>query len=201
MSFNFKEKIDKGEEYGVGGGGDRFKFEKGDTTIRILASSSEPLATHYLDNGERVLCIGVKKGCQYHGNNAPKDKTGKPKRPSVKYLMYVLDRKTNRIGMAFMPYTIVKALSDYQNDSAWSFDDLPMPYDIRVKFDPEAAPAEMYKVMALPGLSDLEPEQLKELSEKKPLDEIADAMKAKQGGFTEAEGEEEAEIKPEDLPF
>lgn len=204
------------QEYGFGG---RFKFQEGDTRVRVLASALEPIATHFLPSNKPAICIGVRNGCPYHGNGAIFDKEGKEKKASIKYPMYLLLRDIESITYAEVPYSIVKALTDLKNNTDWSFDELPMKYDIIVKYNSNASPAEMYKVMPSPSGQPIPQSILDELTTKKDLDEIVKDLKVKQVEKTELvpleeskpmtkkEEEEiiqlgeEDEIDVKDLPF
>ena len=199
-NFNFKDSIEKAEtKYDVGGGGDWFKFQKGVNKIRVLASSSEPIANHFIgENGssKNVVCIGKNEGCPFHGKDAPVGKDGKPKKPSIKYLMYIIDRKNDAIRLVSVAYSVVKQIGELQMTEDWEFDSLPMPYDLTVKYDPDAAPNDKYKVIASPKRELVNQETLNQLAELKPLDEILEKIKAKQAGNMP----EIKEGKSEDLP-
>lgn len=186
-------------DYGVGNR-DFFKFEKGDNRLRILALAQEPLATHFLLGKERVTCIGVSRGCKYHGENAPKDEKGNEKRPSVKYPAYVIDRKTEDIRLVYLPFSIVTALRDLKSNVDWAFEELPMPYDITVAFDPDAAGKDMYKVIPSPKQVAVTAEILEKLSKLKAIDEIADSAREKaasEAGVSLDTTDEEIQIQGE----
>lgn len=173
--FNFQESIDRtSNEFG---GGTFFKLKEGDTRLRVLASSLDPIATHFVGKSP-VTCVGIDKGCSLHGEGAPIDPgTGKIKKPAIKYPTYCLVDK--KIELLYMPYSIIKSLSALQNSSDWAFEDLPMPYDITIKYDSKAAPIEMYKVMPSPKREAIPAEIIIELKAKKSLDEIVTNSKAR----------------------
>jgi len=211
MAHNFKESIGEAQkDYDLGG--TRFKFKEGDTKVRILDSSKEPIATHFIQEGGKtkpVVCVGAKNGCQYHGSGAPTDKNGNVKKPSVKYVMYLLDRDDNSIKRADVAYSIVKSLSSLQEKPDWAFEDLPMPYDIVITYDSKAAPNDMYKVTPSPKASVLSAETLAELKDLKKNHSLDDIVAKAKGAASAAleetpslsEDEDEDEIKPEDIPF
>lgn len=96
----------------------------------------------------------------------PTDKDGKPQRPSIKSVLYVLDRADGGIKIAEFPYVIGKQIGALQKNPDYAFEDLPMPYDIRITFKKDAAPNEKYRVEVKPNGEDLSPETLAELEDK-----------------------------------
>lgn len=169
-----------------GGGNDRFQFQEGTNKLRVLAMSADPLAKHFMGKGKPgVTCVGIKEGCTLHGDNAPLDDKGKPTKVSIKYLVYALDRKDNKIKLIYMPYSVCKAIGELQMEEDWTFDDMPMPYDINVKYDPKAAPMQMYVVTPSPARNPLTPEVQSELAGLKSLDTILESIKKKQSAPAE----------------
>lgn len=175
-----------------GGNSDFYKFEKGDNRIRILAIADEPIAKHFVAK-KAITCIGVENGCPLHGENAPMDdKSGKPRSPSIKYMAYIVDREEpENIRLADLPFTVMKQLSDFKSDPDWSFEELPMPYSVTVKYDPDAAGTDMYKLIPSPTRVPIDPEILSKLSRMKPLSEILQHVREK------AAAEMELPLKPE----
>lgn len=156
------------DDYGVGGGSDDFfQFDKtGEYRIRQLTAGF-PLATHFFGKGIKAkVCYGVEKGCPFHGKGAPRDDKDGEKKPSVKFVCYVLDRRDGKIKLAELPYSVIKVVTDLQEDSDYSFEDFPAPYDLKVTFDKEASPADMYKTLPSPKIEPLTAEQADVLEEK-----------------------------------
>lgn len=198
MAFDFNTK-EAEEKYGAGGGSkDRFEFVDGDNRVRVLAVAEKYLATHFINN-KPVLCISEEDGCPYHGDNAPVDEKGKPKKPSVKKLAYVLNHAKGKVELMYMPYSVVKELERYASDPDWGFNEMPMPYDINIKHSPDAAPNEMYKVIPSPRREEIDPAVLQELESKQPLDQIREKIKDKQMAKETAAPHEE-EISAKDIP-
>lgn len=156
-------------DYGVGGSNnDFFSFDKsGEYRLRLLTAAF-PIATHFFGKGVPAkVCYGAGKGCPFHGEKAPKDeKTGEDKKPSVKFIGYVIDRKDNKVKFGELPWSVISAVTDLQDDSDYAFADFPMPYDIKVKVDKDAAPANMYKTLATPSQVPVESELMKVFEEK-----------------------------------
>lgn len=211
------------KDYGVGGSDTSFlRFEKsGEYKMRIL-TAGWPLATHFLGKGVKPkVCYGEDKGCPFHGENMPKDDEGKDKKPSVKFVCYAIDREDSRLKIAELPWTVIKAVSEYQEDEEFAFDDFPMPYDIRVTYNKEAAASEMYKVIPSRNNVELTEEEVKALNEKMEQitpEQYVEKRKEKQRLEDESNKQfddpnyqtnqnqnapdyPEEEINPEDIPF
>ena len=153
--FNFNESAQRAsKEYGLGG--DFLRLEKGETKIRLLDCAPEPTVKHFINN-KPVDCPGPKT-CQNHSE-----------RPSVKYKTYILNRTDGEIKTYDMPLSVFKAIGSLQMDEDYRFDGLPMPYDVKIKFDPDASPAEMYKTVPSPKQEPLSEQVLAELGKKTPL--------------------------------
>lgn len=177
--LSINEQLNEGQkQYGASSGSNYYKFEKGDNRLRIL-TAGEVIATHFFGKGVKAsTCYGENKGCPYHGKNAPKDKDGKDKRPSIKYTCYVLDKRSEpKLELADLPFSVIKAVGELQANEDYQFDEFPMPYDITVKFNPDSlSPNDMYKVIASPKrevISQDIVEQLLELTTKlSPVDSV-----------------------------
>lgn len=148
------------EQYGTGGSGGFFTFEKNGTYRLRVLTLCYPLATHFLGKGVKpAVCYGIDKGCPYHGESAPKDDKGEEKKPSVKFVGYVIDRRDGKVKLGELPYSVINAINDLQEDEEYAFDDFPMPYDIKVTVDKDASPANMYKTLGSPNRSELTEEE------------------------------------------
>lgn len=71
-----------------------------------------------------------------------------------------------------MPMSVFKAIGALQLDEDWTFRDLPMPYDIKIKYDSQASPGDMYKVNPSPRREAIPADVLDILSKKPSLDEV-----------------------------
>lgn len=49
---------------------------------------------------------------------------------NFKWLVYVIDRADGVVKPYFMPHRIFKTLEDFQSDEEYTFENMPMPYDI-----------------------------------------------------------------------
>jgi hypothetical protein len=171
-SFNQLEK-----ELGIRRGGDYFSFERGNNQIRLL-TEWVPIASHRV-NGKNYTCYGEEEGCPYHGEDAPVDEKGNQQKVRVRFVTYVLSRADNQIYLAFLPYSVVKSIVDLSTQTGWEFNEFPMPYDIVVKYDPDASPTEMYKVFPSPSREPVSSEILTALSVKTSPEEIVERIKEK----------------------
>ena len=152
----------KAEGYGVSqGNSDFFKFEKGETKIRVLNRPVDVLATHFFGKGQRAyVCIGIEEGCPYHGEEGPKDDKGNPKKPGLKVVSYIIDRTDGAVKLAELPLSIAYAIEDYMNSEDYEFDEFPMPYDITVTSDPDNPdPKAKYRVLPSPKQVELTDEE------------------------------------------
>jgi len=216
MSLRSQLETDE-KELGVGSDGGFFRFEKGSNKFRVL-SNWKAIAQHSISLNERpVICFGKDKGCPYHGEGAIKDKEGRERKPSMKGICYILDRKDEKIKIAFLPYTVIKAIVNLSEDPDWTFtseDFKPfMPYDLTIVYNKDEAPADMYKTIPSPIRIELTKEQLVEFSEKKPIEEFVETLKEKEmirigqsnsegiQDFPPEDGEDESEVDVKNIPF
>jgi hypothetical protein len=180
-NFNFNETAKTAsKEFGLGG--NYLKLSEGDNKLRLLASAHKPTVKHFI-GGKPVDCTGPQT-CQHHKEKA-----------SVKYKTYVLDRTSGRIQPYDMPFSVFKAIGNLQQDEEYSFDSLPMPYDIKIKYDPNASPSDMYKTIPSPKRENVSAEVLEELSKLPDLN--ADEKKEDEIPVFD----EEEKVTEEDLPF
>lgn len=144
-----REEMERGaKEFGANQGSNMFQFKKsGKYAIRLLTKPLA-LATHFFGQGQSsAVCFGIEKGCPFHTAEAGE----KPKAPSVKFITYVVDREDGKVKLAELPWSVISAVADFEEDEDYKFENYPMPFDIKVTFDKENdTPAKMYKTMAVP---------------------------------------------------
>lgn len=166
----------KAKEYGAtGNSSDFFQFEKGQNKVRILARP-EVLATHFFGKGNpSVVCVGVDEGCSHHKDTDQK--------PSLKLATYVIDRKDGNVKLAELPLSVSYSLNDLQEDEDYSFDDFPMPYDVKITYDPDNDdPKAKYRLVGSPKREELTEEERKafdEAMEKMTPEQYVEKRKAK----------------------
>lgn len=158
-------------------GGNYFKFKEGKNKIRILVEG-EIMATHFVGT-KGYTCYGVKEGCPFHGNGAPRDDKGAIKKPSAKLVTYVLDRNTEeqKPQQAEIAYSVVKQINTFAEEKDFAFGKFPMPYDINVTFTKAAAPNDKYKVVPSATRDEVPTEVLDQLSKVPPVSQTIERKK------------------------
>ncbi len=195
------------KKYGSGPG-DYFEFEnKGVYRIRIL-NQPKVVATHFFGKGNpSVVCVGIDEGCPFH--------KGDEKKPSIKLATYVIDRKDGKVKMAELPLSLSYSLNDLQEDQDFAFEDFPMPYDVKVTYDPDNAdPKAKYRMMGSPTKAELTQEEKDSLAAKMAKETPEQYVEAKKKRQKEKSGvtpstttKEDAieypaeDINPDDIPF
>jgi len=180
-----------------------FEFENaGIYKIRIL-HQPKVVATHFFGKGNpAVVCVGIDEGCPFHGEGTDK--------PGIKLATYVLDRNDGKVKMAELPLSISYSLNDLQNDEDYAFDGFPMPYDVKVTYDPDNKdPKAKYRLVASPKLEELtsdEMEQLAEALKKQTPEQYVEKRKNKvkaNAPVSHAKAPEYPtdDINPEDIPW
>jgi hypothetical protein len=218
MAKGFADLDDVAKEHNIGGkGGGFYTVEEGDNRIRLI-SGYEVTAKHWANKKMLGLCIGKDKGCTIC--NLPEEidpETQKPKsrKPDVKFLMYVIDRKDGKIKVAEFGWSIVNAMKTLSLNEEYGFTGLP-PYDMvitkTVKNGGKNISDTSYQVLPARANTELTEDEKGEIAGLTPIEEVARRIKAKAGG----EGDEDAaaereqygapaieevdEINPEDLP-
>lgn len=193
------------KEYGLGGNADYFRFDKSDTYRLRVLTQCHPMGSYFFGKG-------IKPKIAYSEMEKPKDEDGNDIQPTVKFVGYVLDRQDGKIKIAELTYSVMKALIALQEDEDYKFDDFPMPYDIKVTFNKDAAPNDKYKVLAVPKqeplteqeAADLE-EKMKNLTPETYIQKRKDKQREEDNAAKNYDGQAteypEDEIKAEDIPF
>lgn len=195
------------EKYGGGGGGKFFQFDRaGVYQVRILVKP-KVIATHFFGKGNpSVVCVGMDEGCAFHKES--------DKKPSIKLATYVLNRAEEKVKvqMAELPLSISYAINDLQEDSDFAFSEFPMPYDVKIKYDPDNDdPKAKYRLQPSPKhapITDEEQAALDEAMKHETPEQFVEKKKAKQkekGGDQKSSGSgieyPKEEINPDDIPF
>jgi len=126
--MKFDELQQVAETYNIGKGGKDgwLTLETGDNKVRIV-SEYEVLAKHW-SGKKAVICVGKEHGCIL----CKTAEGEKPNKPVAKFLLWVIDRKDNKLKIAELGWTVVKAIGDLQQDEDYKFSVLP-DYDINIK--------------------------------------------------------------------
>lgn len=146
------------KEFGTGNKTNYYKFQEGNNRIRIL-TEGKVFGQHFVGN-KFSTCYGKDKGCPFHYSD-------EDSKMSTKFVCYILDLndKEQKIQLADLPYSVIKQVGSYQENPDYAFDSFPMPYDITVKYDSKAAPANKYQVMPSPKREEVSEEIKLKLSE------------------------------------
>ena len=116
---------------------------------------------------------------------------------NFKWLVYILDRADGQAKLFFMPHTIFRQVGDLQKSDDYRFFEMPMDYDITVQAKGAGTKDVEYSVIPSPKRSPLTKDELKALSEKKPLEEVRKALAEKQ----EKPQETEQHFDPDEIPI
>lgn len=210
--MTFSEDLKKEmKQYGGGSGNsDYFEFETpGVYKMRILVQP-KVIAYHFPPTGRPDTCIGVEEGCIHHGADA--------KKPTIRLVTYIIDRIDNKVKRAELPLSISYAMNDLQEDSDFAFDGFPMPYDVKITYDPKNTdPKAKYRLVASPKQEPLTSEEadnlLKAMNKQTPEQfvEMKKKFQNKEVSPRKEEGQEappadefailDKPIDPEDIPF
>jgi hypothetical protein len=207
--MGFMDDIQKeSKQYGGGGSDKFFKFDRaGVYQIRILVKP-KVIATHFFGKGNPShVCVGIDDGCKYHGGE-------NDNKASIKLATYVIDRanEATKIQMAELPLSISYAINDLQEDSDFAFSEFPMPYDVKVKYDPDNAdPKAKYRLQPSIKQAPITEEEQKALDEamkfetpEQFVEKKKQKEKEKSGNATAPSGGVEypkEDINPDDIPF
>lgn len=191
MKFNELGQV--AQDYNIGGSkGEWLRLEAGDNKVRIL-SEYEVLAKHWGSNKKSTVCVGKDHGCTFCKDKADIEaelakETDKIKiealkkriaatKPSVKFLLWVIDRKDNKPKIAELGWTIINAIGELQKDEEYGFQELP-EYDVNIKKTVKGSgtqPSDIeYTLVPSRINKPLTPEELTQL---KSLTPVADVVK------------------------
>lgn len=120
---------------------------------------------------------------------------------SIKGLCWVL--QDGKVKQAKLPYTVVKAIRELQNDPDYQFEAFPMPRLINVKAKNAGSKEVEYTVIPSPKEVTVAPEVLTELATKPTPEDVVEKIKNKGKQTDEVDGVKypEEEVNPEDIPF
>lgn len=177
--MSFKDDLKKEmKQYGGSTGSDYFEFDgPGIYKMRLLVQP-KIIAYHFPEQGRPDVCIGIEEGCTHHKEGA--------KRPTIRLVTYVIDRNDGKVKRAELPLSVSYAINDLQEDSDFSFDGFPMPYDVKITYDPKNPdPKAKYRLVASPKqepLTDEEEVALNEAMKKQTPEQFVDMRKKFQAG-------------------
>lgn len=126
-------------------------------------------------------------------------------KPNFKWLCQVLDLADGKIKPYFMPDKIYKNICDLQMDEDYSFDEVPMPYNINIKAENAGTKEVKYSVIPSPKRIALTVEQLKAIEDAPSVQDLqAKIREVKQdetpaGVVSKAEAAQEMSEEDKDL--
>ena len=177
-NFSFDNALANAEkEFDSLGGskGNYFKVAEGKNRVRVL-SPLFPYASHF----KVGACVGKEDCPNCKEMIKVKQKDGseieRPNEPSIKFVCHVLNTKNDTIELAQFPLKIFLALRDLQNDPEWSFNELPMPYDITINAEGAGKTDVKYNIVASPARTPVAPEILAKLAKMHSPEQFKGAM-------------------------
>lgn len=114
------------------------------------------------------------------------------------WLGYVLDRKDGLVKTWFMPNSIHKFIEALQSDPDWTFDEVPMPFDITLNAKGAGTKEVEYGVTPSPKRMPLTPAEEAAFLAKKPINEVQQAIYEKQN--EKGEGDAPRPYDPDEMP-
>jgi hypothetical protein len=126
-------------EHGLGG--DYFKPQNGNNLIRAISE-------------------GIYRESEYKNPQTGISKVTK------KFVMFIIDRKDNKVKPYFAPYAVYKQIADLEEDPFFAFSGMPMPYDINVKVTDAGTMNVVYNVQASPNKVELTGAEIEAAKEK-----------------------------------
>jgi hypothetical protein len=181
--------------------GDYFKFEDGINQVRVV-SEPEMQEQHFIESENKgYVCPGRQNGCKYCAQGM---------KSKVRFLTYIIDRKdkaefaTGKVKLAFLPWSVVSSIREYQEDPEYAFNDTPN-YDFRIKKEGQKLNT---KYTVIPGQmrSELTPDEKAQVESMKPIAEVIKGLADEDHNPTPhvqevSIGQETREIRIEDIPF
>ena len=95
---------------------------------------------------------------------------------NVKFVCWILDYVDNKIKLYFMPFTILKAIESLQLSEDYSFEEVPMPYDITINAKNAGTKEVDYQVVPARANTSLSQEVLDELEGKASIKEVIEKL-------------------------
>lgn len=119
---------------------------------------------------------------------------------NFKWLSQVLDRKDGKIKPFFMPNTIYRHIESLQQSEDYSFDGVPMPYDITITAIGAGTKEVKYTTTPARANTPLSEEEQIAIEEVPTIQELQNKVKINEGK-KETKVEEEDGIDIKDVPF
>lgn len=120
-------------------------------------------------------------------------------RKNFKWLCLVIDREDGQVKPYFMPHSIYKAIEALQVTEDYSFDSVPMPYDITINAKNAGTKDVEYGVVPARQNKALTAAEEADVEKKGPIEAIQDSIRAKKAG-TPAAPSAAPDFDPDELP-
>lgn len=198
MTYDFSEQLEKdtakhkGSTAGKGSTADYFRVEEGNNNVCRIVIPAVSYAKWYDSKLKKPFTAYGKEKGDPRTQFMTEPGAAQPRfRKAISYLTYVIDRSDDKVKLAEFPFSVMKAISELQKNPDFAFDDLPMPYDIRITRKPDESPANKYSVSATLNKMPItvrESEAIDKLCTESPLEEIVKRKKEKQMRLDKEEG-------------
>lgn len=193
MKHDFSAQAQKDQEE-VGskfsGNSKYFDLKEGNDNVMRILTPGAAFATFFVAKGQPyAVAYGEEKG-------DPRKEVEGGMTKSVRYVLYLIDRKDGLVKQAELPYTVIRSIGELQKNPDYTFDDLPMPYDIRVTYDKSEIPANKYKVAAIPKQVPVTPDELAQLEKLMAQETPEQAVENKKQKQIELDQEAGVWVKP-----
>lgn len=100
-------------------------------------------------------------------------------RPNFKWLCYVLDRTDGRVKVQFMPHAVYKQIEALQANPDYTFQEVPMPYDLTIRAVKAGTKEVEYSVIPARKETPLTGDEYRALSDQKPIEELQRKIREK----------------------
>ncbi len=192
--------------------GDFYKIQDGTQKMRILT----PFEGVWTQN-TRGNYAGIFTGTEKERNELSEEKftNNKGKEVSVHKFSFrgwawAIIRETGELKLVQFPKTILHQIYSLKNSEDYAFKDYPMPYDINISATGAGTTEVKYNTIPSNKITEVTPEELKQLNKKKAVSDVIGAIVDKQNGKkTDKEVDNYGgaveyptdDIKPSDIPF
>lgn len=141
------------------------------------------------DNRFRLMSLCLPHSGEYQG------------RPNFKWLCYVLDRRDGKVKTHFMPHKIYKAIEALQVNPDYTFEEVPMPYDVTVHAKGAGTKEVEYSLIPARKETPLTADEEADLNQQKPLADVQKALIEKKSKSGNGSADEPPPPGDDDIHF
>ena len=145
------------------------------------------------DAAEQVDAVGAEGGLERSYSD--------PSVASVLDPLGALEKPDGQIKTFFMPHTIHKFIEDLQTNEDWSFDEVPMPYDLTLNATGAGTKEVKYSVTPSPKRTPITEAEAEAFIAKKPIREIQAAIYEKQEQNSPDPTRDAPDFDPTEVPM